>query len=139
MKKFLFLLFPVFILSSCSVIDSPKRFAGISTQKFDNEEKGRFSQDFELSKKEAFNKSLSVLKQLRARVTYKSYKKGLITAFDFAKTFDYCLDSTEAALLIEEIGGNSVKITVICNNSLLARHLSEKFFEMIPLNPQDAD
>lgn len=124
----------MFFFSSCAVFDAPKRVAGFSTQKFEKEQKGRYSQDFNLTKKESFDRSLNIIKSLRARVTSKSYKKGYIVAFDFSKSFDYCLDSTEAAFYIEETGENSVKVTVVCNNSLLAQNLSEKFFFLM-LNP----
>ena len=135
MKKILFFIFISCIISSCAVFDSPMRLAGFSTQKFDNEPKGRYEQTFDLQKKEAFDKTLSSIKRLRARVTSKSYKKGYIVAFDFTKSFDYCLDSTEAQFKIEETGAEQVKITVICNNSLLAKNLSDKIFTMIAENP----
>ncbi|MCL1972294.1 MAG: hypothetical protein FWG57_04815 [Endomicrobia bacterium] len=112
----------------------PKRIAGYSIQKFENEQVGRYSETFDLTKKESFDRTLSIIKSLRARVTHKSFRRGYIVAFDFAKSFDYCLDSTEAAFFIEEISEKQVKITVICNNSLLARNLSEKFFALM-LNP----
>lgn len=135
MKKIFVLLFISLVFSSCSVIDYPKRIAGFSIQKFEKEENGRFSKTFELSKKEGFDRSLDIIKFLKARVTHKSYKKGYIVAFDFARNFDYCLDSTEAGFFIEETGEKQVKITVVCNNSLLAQNLSEKFFDLM-LNPQ---
>jgi hypothetical protein len=115
-------------------VDFPKRAAGYSIQKFEKEQKGRYSQTFNLTKKESFDRTLLIIKFLKARTTSKSYKKNYITAFDFAKSFDYCLDSTEAGFFIEEITGKQVKITVICNNSLLAQNLSEQYFTLM-LNP----
>ncbi|MCL2145472.1 MAG: hypothetical protein FWH43_08300 [Endomicrobia bacterium] len=134
MRRIFFILPLSILISSCAVSDIPKRVAGFSVQKFENEEKGRYSQTFELTKKESFDMTVDLIKHLRARVTNKSFKKGYITAFDFAKSFDYCLDSTEAAFFIEEISEKQVKITVVCNNSLLAQNLSEKFFDLM-LNP----
>jgi hypothetical protein len=134
MRKILFILPLLIFISSCAVLDAPKRVAGFSVQKFEKEEKGRLSQIFELTKKESFDRTVFLVKHLRARVTNKNFKKGYIAAFDFAKSFDYCLDSTEAAFFIEEISEKQVKITVICNNSLLAQNLSEKFFALM-LNP----
>jgi len=130
----LFIFFILLTFSSCAVLDVPKRIAGYSIQKFENEQVGRYSETFDLTKKESFDRTLSIIKSLRARVTHKSFRRGYIVAFDFAKSFDYCLDSTEAAFFIEEISEKQVKITVICNNSLLARNLSEKFFALM-LNP----
>ena len=130
----LFIFFILLAFSSCAVLDAPKRIAGYSTEKFEKEQTGRHSAAFDLTKKESFDRTLSTIKHLRARVTSKSFNKGYITAFDFAKSFDYCLDSTEAAFFIEEISEKQVKITVVCNNSLLAQNLSEKFFDLM-LNP----
>ena len=122
---------------SCAFFDAPMRFAGLSVQKFEKKDRGRHSQFFEMTKKESFGKTLNFIKNIKARVTRKSYRKGYITAFDFAKSFDYCLDSTEAAFFIEETGENKVKITVICNNSLLAENLSEKYFKSMSELPQE--
>ncbi len=119
------------MLTSCSVLDYPSRIAGYSTQKFENEKAGRFEQTFDTSKNLAFNDTLAVIKELRARVTHKNLKKGFVIAFDFSKSFDYCLDSTEVGFFIEELNENSVKITVISNNSLLARNVSYKYFELL--------
>ena len=78
--------------------------------------------------------TLNIIKTLKARVTHKNYKKGYIIAFDFARSFDYCLDSTEAGFFIEEADEKTVTVTVVCNNSLLAKNLSGKFFDFM-LNP----
>ena len=133
-KLFIFLILLTF--SSCAVLDVPKRVAGYSIQKFENEQVGRHSETFDLAKKESFDRTLSIIKSLRARVTHKSFRRGYIAAFDFAKSFDYCLDSTEATFFIEEISEKQVKIIIICNNSLLARNLSEKFFALMLDPPQ---
>ncbi|MDR1695496.1 MAG: hypothetical protein LBR69_02535 [Endomicrobium sp.] len=131
MKKLFFLIFLPFLSVSCAVLDYPAKITGFSIKKFENEKTGRFEQTFQMSKKDAFDKTLEIISELRARVTHKSFNKGFIVAFDFSKTFDYCLDSTEAAISFEETSENSVKIFVVCNNSLLARHMSEKVFEML--------
>jgi hypothetical protein len=135
MPKFTILFLSLFCLSSCAVLDMPARVAGISIAKFENEQNGRYEKEFAFSKKECFDKSLAVLKELRARVTHKSYKKGYIVAFDLSKYFDYCLDSTEAGIFIEELEGK-IKVSVICNNSLLAKNFSEKYFEMLNAQTQ---
>ncbi|MDR3113101.1 MAG: hypothetical protein LBU09_01860 [Endomicrobium sp.] len=160
MPKFTILFLSLFCLSSCAVLDIPARVAGVSIAKFENEKNGRYEkylslgefspgefalkefasgelspgesshEKFALSKKKCFDKSLAILKELRARVTHKSYKKGYIIAFDFSKYFDYCLDSTEVGIFIEELE-DKIKISVICNNSLLAKNFSDKYFEML--------
>jgi hypothetical protein len=107
-------------------------FLGTSIEKFEKEKTGRFGKVFTMSQKDCFNKSLKIIKELRARVTRKSLKKGYIIAFDFSKSFlDYCLDSTEAGIFIADEGSNKVKVEVISNNSLLAKDFSVKFFEML--------
>lgn len=131
----LLIIFPaVLFFASCALLDTPKRVAGYSTEKFEKEQKGRFSQTFDLTKKESFDRTIDIIQHFKARVTSKNFKKGYVTAFDFAKSFDYCLDSTEAGFFIEELSEKQVKVTVICNNSLLAQNLSEKFFALM-LNP----
>ena len=115
---------------SCAVLDFPARFIGISTQKFTDKKTARYEKDFEISKTDAFERTLLIIKQLFARPTHKSFRKGYVVAFDFAKSFDYCLDSTEAAFFIAEISTSAVRITVASDNSLLARSLSQRFFEM---------
>jgi hypothetical protein len=135
MLKFTVLFLSLLCLSSCAVLDIPARVAGISITKFENEKNGRYEREFALSKKECFDRSLVILKELRARVTHKSYKKGYIVAFDLSKYFDYCLDSTEAGIFIEELE-DKIKVSVICNNSLLAKNFSDKYFEMLNAKTQ---
>jgi hypothetical protein len=118
-------------MPSCAVLDIPNRVAGYSIDKFENEKNGRYEQTFEMSKEDCFNASLEILKELKARVTHKSYKKGFIIAFDFSKSFDYCLDSTEAGVFINETSNSALTVSVICNNSMLAKNFSDKFFSML--------
>ena len=131
MVKIFVLPFLLFFVSSCAVLDMPFRAAGVSNAKFENETTGRFEKEFALGKKDCFDKTLVILKELKARVTRKNYKKGHIIAFDFAKNFDYCLDSTEVGIFIEELEENKIKVSVVCNNSLLAKNFSNKYFEML--------
>ncbi|MDR3112363.1 MAG: hypothetical protein LBU55_04250 [Elusimicrobiota bacterium] len=114
---------------SCSVLDYPCRFAGFSVEKFKNEKNVAFEKNFLFSKKEAFEKTLSVLNDVKARVTHKNFGKGYIVAFDFSKTFDFCLDSTEIAVFISEEMDNRVNIKAVSNNTVLARMFSYKLFE----------
>ena len=139
MSRLPFFLLFAFVLSSCSVLDYPARVAGFSIQKFENEQNGRFEQSFEMTKKDGFNKTLAIIDYLTARVTHKSFSKGYIVAFDFSKSFDYCLDSTEAAFFIEEVPGGIIKTTVVSNNSLLARMLSEKYFTLMAAKPEEKE
>jgi hypothetical protein len=127
------LFFPLLFLSlqSCAVFDIPGRIAGYSVEKFENEKTGKYSQIFEMSKEDCFKASLETLKALKARVTHKNYKKGFIIAFDFSKSFDYCLDSTEAGIFISEAENGTLNVSVVCNNSMLAKILSDKFFSIL--------
>ena len=131
MKKLFFLFVLPFLFISCSVFDYPARATGFSVQKFENEKAGRFEETFNISKNDSFKKTLEFINKSKARVTHKSFRKGFIVAFDFSKSFDYCLDSTEAAFFFEKIDDYTVKVSVICNNSLLARMLSEEVFETL--------
>ncbi|MDR0820251.1 MAG: autotransporter outer membrane beta-barrel domain-containing protein [Endomicrobium sp.] len=106
-------------------------FLGLSTEKFEKEETGRFEEIFNMSQKICFEKSLKIIKELRARVVNKSLKKGYIVAFDFPKSFDCCLDSTEVGIFITNEGHDKVKVKVISNSSSLAKDVSIKFFEML--------
>ncbi|MDR3275308.1 MAG: hypothetical protein LBS81_05010 [Endomicrobium sp.] len=134
MKRLLFILTSVFLfLTSCSTLDYPVRVLGFSVTKFENEKVGRFIKIFTMQKRDCFNKSLNIIKDLKARITHKNFNKGYIVAFDFSKSFNYCLDSTEAAVFITKIDNSNVKVEVVSNNSLLARMLSVKFFEMLKL------
>jgi hypothetical protein len=129
MAKIFILFFILFSVSSCAVLDIPAKVAGVSNAKFEKETVGRFEKEFGISKKECFDKSAVILKELHARITRKNYKKGYIVVFDLSKYFDYCLDSTEAGIFIEETGENKIKVSVVCNNSLLAKNFSDKYFE----------
>jgi len=135
MKKIISLSLLALILSACSaantVVDAPARFLGFSIQKFQGEDVGKVEQTVELSMQNAYNKTLDVIVALRGRVTHQSVSRGFIVAFDFAKSFDYCLDSTEVAFFFEAVDANNTKISVISNNSVLAANLGKRFFELM--------
>lgn len=125
------LILSLFFVSACSIFDYPARFAGFSIQKFEGKDAIHIEKTIQMSKKECFDKTLQIIDKMYARITHKSYKKGYVVAFDFSKTFDYCLDSTEAAFFIEELNAAEVKVTVSCNNSALANNLAVKYFEQL--------
>jgi hypothetical protein len=115
-----------------------ERFLGYSLEKFENEKIGRFSNSFSFSKKKCFFKLLEIIKELNGRVTHKNFKKGYIVAFDFSKSFqNFCLDSTEACIYIENLEGNNVKVEVVSNNDLLADELSKKLFQMLSKDKEE--
>ncbi|MDR3243738.1 MAG: hypothetical protein LBT79_03200 [Elusimicrobiota bacterium] len=132
--QFAFLFFFISIFSSCSILDYPSRIAGYSMMKFENQKAASFQKSFKTSKEIAFKKSINIIAKLKARITHQSYKKGYIVAFELSKYFPNCLDSTEAAVFIDEIDENTVKITIVCNNHLLASEFSVKFFEMFSIS-----
>jgi hypothetical protein len=116
------------------------RFLGYSIEKFCLDKIKRFSKNFEISKKDCFDKTLGIIKKLRARVTHKNFKKGYIIAFDFAKSFeDCCLDSTEVGIFITETNADNVTVEVCSNNSILGKKFSIKFFEMLASNPEEKE
>lgn len=118
-------------LTSCLILNYPNRLLGFSIEKFENEKVGRFNAVFTKSKKTCFIKSLYILEKLEATVTHKSFKNGYIIAFNFSKSFDCCLASTEVGIFVTNIENGDVKVEVISNNSLLAKKFSVKFFEML--------
>jgi len=132
MKQFSFiaLLFASF-LTSCFILSYPLRIAGFSIKKFENKDIGRFNENFAMSKKTCFDKSLDIINSLNAKVTHKNFAKGYIITFNFAKNFDCCLDSTEVGIFIKEIENSKVKVEIISNNSSLAKRVSAKFFEKL--------
>ncbi|AKL98563.1 lipoprotein [Endomicrobium proavitum] len=135
MKKIVFTAAAVLFLASCSVLDYPARFAGFSIQKFEGEDAAKVSQSFNMSISDCFNKTLEIINKMHARVTHKSVKNNYIVAFDFSKSFDYCLDSTEAAFFLEQ-DGDYVKVTVVSNNGTLTANLSKQYFQMMSAPPQ---
>jgi hypothetical protein len=113
-----------------------KRFLGYSTEKFYSEKTKRFSKNFKMSKKDCFGKTLEIIKKLGARVTHKSFDKGYIIAFNFAKNFeDCCLDSTEAGIFITETNSENITVEVCSDNNILGEKFSVKFFEMLIEKP----
>jgi hypothetical protein len=108
------------------------RFLGYSIEKFYSDKIKKFSKNFEMSKKDCFDKTLKIIKKLRSRVTHKNFKKGYIISFDYAKSFeDCCLDSTEVGIFITETNTDNVTVEVCSNNSILGEKFSVKFFEML--------
>ncbi|MDR0800058.1 MAG: hypothetical protein LBN01_00795 [Endomicrobium sp.] len=122
----------MFLISCSSVsLDYTRRVLGFSIEKFKDEKTGRFGKIFAMSKKECFDKSLVAVGDITAKVVHKSFENGYIVAFNFSKSFDCCLDSTEVGIFIKETEDGNVKVEVISNNSLLAKKFSIKFFEML--------
>jgi hypothetical protein len=109
------------------------RSLGYSLEKFyDKENTGRFNQMFNMSKKESFDKCLDIIKELKARVTHKSFRKGYIAVFDLSKSFKYlCLDATEACIFITETESKNVNVEVVSTNRFLAQTFSVEFFKML--------
>ncbi|MDR2676909.1 MAG: hypothetical protein LBC05_02770 [Endomicrobium sp.] len=126
-----FLFLVPFFFTSCSVFDYPVRMLGFSVVKFENEKSGRFVKVLMMQKKDCFYKSISIISDFKAKITHKNFNKGYIIAFNFSKSFDCCLDSTEVGVFITQIDNSSVKIEIISNNNLLSQVLSTKFFEKI--------
>jgi len=122
--------FAAVFLSSCAIFDYPARFLGYSTAKFRSDDAAKISQNFDMTAQEAFDKTLEIITKMHARVTHQSVSGGYIVAFDFSKSFDYCLDSTEAAFFFEQ-AGDALKVTVVSNNSVLTAELAAKYFRAL--------
>ncbi|MDR1474468.1 MAG: hypothetical protein LBS38_02095 [Endomicrobium sp.] len=116
------------------------RFLGYSIEKFNSDKIKRFSKSFSMSKKNCFDKTIEILKELKTRITHKNFKKGYIIAFDFGKSFENCcLDSTEAAVFITEINSDTVNVEVCSDNSVLGGTFATKFFEMLVEKSDDSN
>jgi hypothetical protein len=116
------------------------RFLGYSIEKFNSDKIKRSNKNFSMSKKDCFDKTIKILKELKTRITHKNFKKGYIIAFDFGKSFeDCCLDSTEAAVFITEINSGTVNVEVCSDNSILGTTFAAKFFEMLIEKSDNSD
>ena len=124
--KYLLLFSLIFCMSSCAILDYPKRIAGYSIANFENEQDGRFSLDSDLEPRIAYNKCNLFLFENNIQTNFKSDKKLYIVASKFTLIYDYTLDSTEVAFFVYETEDNKSKIDVVSNNSRLAKFVYEK-------------
>jgi hypothetical protein len=124
--RYLIILLITVLMSSCAILDYPKRIAGYSIENFKQEKKGRFSFNVELEPKKAYNKCNLFLFENNIRVNFKNPKKNYIVASRFSLIYEYTLDSTEVAFFISEIDENNSEIEVISNNSRLAKFVYNK-------------
>ena len=129
MKNLILLIMCLFLFSSCTVLDYPKRVAGYSIANFENETEGRFSLDINLSAKKAYNKCNLFIFEKHLKTNFKSDKKLYVVASQFSLIFENCLDSTDVGFFIYEIDDNSSKVEVISNNSMLAKFVYNKLIE----------
>lgn len=113
-------------MSSCAVLEYPKKALGYSIQNFELEEKGRFSFNVELPPKKAYNKCNLFLFENNIQINFKNSKKNYIIACKFSLIYEYTLDSTEVAFFVSEINENNSKIEVVSNNSRLAKFVYDK-------------
>ncbi len=116
----------IFFMSSCAVLDYPKRIAGYSIKNFETEQDGRFSFDCDLEPRKAYNKCNLFLFENNIQTNFKSDKKLYIVASKFTLIYEYTLDSTEVAFFVYEEKNNKSKIDVVSNNSRLAKFVYGK-------------
>ncbi len=122
-----FLLFTIiFCMSSCAVLDYPKRIAGYSIANFENEQDGRFSFDCDLEPRKAYNKCNLFLFENNIQTNFKSDKKLYVVASKFTLIYEYTLDSTEVGFFVYETEDNKSKVDVVSNNSRLAKFVYDK-------------
>lgn len=125
-----FLLFTIiFCMSSCAVLDYPKRIAGYSIANFENEQNGRFSFDCDLEPRKAYNKCNLFLFENNIQTNFKNDKKLYVVASKFTLIYEYTLDSTEVAFFVYETENNKSKIDVVSNNSRLSKFVYNKLVE----------
>ncbi|MCR4663596.1 MAG: hypothetical protein K5622_06900 [Endomicrobiaceae bacterium] len=124
--KYFLLLTLIFCMSSCAVLDYPKRIAGYSTANFENEQNGRFSFNCDLEPRKAYNKCNLFLFENNLQTNFKSDKKMYVVASKFTLIYEYTLDSTEVAFFVYETEDNKSKIDVVSNNSRLAKFVYDK-------------
>ncbi len=128
MKNIIFLSL-LLILSSCAVLDYPKRVAGYSIANFENEQNGRFSFVSNLELKKAYNKCNLFLFENNLQTNFKNNKKMYIVASKFSLIYEYTLDSTEVAFFITNTDDDKTKVEVVSNNNRLAKFVCNKLSE----------
>ncbi|MBR4632758.1 MAG: hypothetical protein IKO48_05525 [Elusimicrobia bacterium] len=124
--KYLLMFITIFFMSSCTVLDYPKKAAGYSIKNFETEQDGRFSLDCDLEPRKAYNKCNLFLFENNIQTNFKSDKKFYIVASKFTLIYEYTLDSTEVAFFVYETQDNKSKIDVVSNNSRLAKFVYGK-------------
>ena len=124
--KYLLMFTLIFCMSSCAVLDYPKRIAGYSIKNFETEQDGRFSLNSDLEPRKAYNKCNLFLFENNIQTNFKSDKKLYIVASKFTLIYEYTLDSTEVAFFVYETEDNKSKVDVVSNNSRLAKFVYDK-------------
>ncbi len=128
--KYLFTLILI-SLSSCAVLDYPKKIAGYSITNFQDEQKGKFIITSQLPAQKAYNKCNLFLFENRVKTNFKNDKKMYVVASNFSVLFDHCLDSTEVGFFIYPQDNEFSKVEVISNNSNLSKFVYNKLSEYI--------
>jgi len=118
-------------MSSCAVLDYPKRIAGYSTANFEIEQKGKFSIKTNLSAQKAYNKCNLFLFEKSIQTNFKNDKRMYVVASKFSLLYEYCLDSTEVGFFVHPLEEETSEIQVISNNSKLAKFVYEQLSEYI--------
>lgn len=124
--KYVLALSIMFFMSSCAILDYPKKIAGYSIANFENERQGRFSLYSNLTAKKAYNKCNLFLFENNIQTNFKNDKKMYVVASKFSLIYEYTLDSTEVAFFVYETEDDKSKIDVVSNNSRLAKFVYEK-------------
>lgn len=127
--KYLLMFITIFFMSSCAVLDYPKRIAGYSIKNFETEQDGRFSFNCDLEPRKAYNKCNLFLFENNIQTNFKSDKKMYVVASKFTLIYEYTLDSTEVAFFVFETENNKSKVDVVSNNSRLAKFVYNKLVE----------
>ncbi|MFA6914422.1 MAG: hypothetical protein WCQ83_04420 [Endomicrobiia bacterium] len=129
--RILFCLFLLLSVSSCAVLDYPKRLAGYSTASFETEKNGRFVIKTELSAQKAYNKCNLFLFEKQIQTNFKNDKKMYVVASKYSLIYEYCLDSTEVGFFVHPLENETSEIEVISNNTRLAKFVYQQLSEYI--------
>jgi len=124
--KFLFLTF--FLLTSFS---GCARILGTYVSQPQPGQEGRYSQEFDLTVEDAYQKVKVVLKELDAYLFVDNSKKPFISAMRFDKSFVNCIDTTEVGIFFESESDNKTKVDVACGNVRLAKFVADKIFSAL--------
>jgi len=84
-------------------------------------ERGSYSKIFDCSYLACYEETQNIITEdMRATITYRNPKKGLISAMEFNSYYKNCNSSTEVLISLEEIDPEKTKINVACGNYGLA-------------------
>ena len=108
LKKTIILVVFMILISGCASIQEPfKTFWGSSTRVL-REAKNSQAEEFNCSYNDCFDKTLKILKGIRANIFINNRLRGEIVVMNVKDS----IDTTEVGIFFMELGNNKVKIKV---------------------------